>query len=125
MMIVGIGCDLVAHDLTERLNWTSELSMLQRVFSNREIELFHEIDSITFLAGRFAAKEAVLKSLGTGMEDGIALSDIEILKLETGQPRIEVKGRVKEIADSLGVKSWKISISHSDRSSMAFVLAEK
>jgi holo-[acyl-carrier protein] synthase len=122
--IIGIGCDITSHEVTDRLNWNSDHKVLERIFSKKEIDLYKENDSITFLCGRFAAKEALLKSLGTGMEDGISLRDIEILKLSNGQPKIKVTGRVKEIADSLGINNWQISISHSDKSSMAFVLAE-
>ena len=122
--IIGIGCDITSHEVTDRLNWNSDKGVLERIFSKSEIDLYKENSSITFLCGRFAAKEALLKSIGTGMEDGISLKDIEVIRLPNGQPTIKVTGRVKEIADSLGINNWQVSISHSDKSSIAFIIAE-
>jgi holo-[acyl-carrier protein] synthase len=64
------------------------------------------------LAGRFAAKEAVLKVLGTGWRGGIAWTDIEVVKEPSGQPRIVLTGECQRIADSIGICRWHISISH-------------
>jgi holo-[acyl-carrier protein] synthase len=66
----------------------------------------------------------VLKCLGIGMRDGIALSDIKILQIEGGKPIIKVQGEVKRLSKIMGVKSWHISISHSINHSFAFVIAE-
>ncbi len=64
------------------------------------------------LAGRFAAKEAVLKVLGTGWSGGIAWTDIEIRNTESGQPFVRLDGRCREIAEGLGIARILISISH-------------
>lgn len=64
------------------------------------------------LAGRFAAKEAVLKVLGTGWSGGISWTDIEILPEPSGQPRLTLTGRCKEVAAELGICRWHVSISH-------------
>ena len=64
------------------------------------------------LAGRFAAKEAVLKVLGTGWRGGIQWTDVEVLKEPSGQPRIRLTGECRRIADELGIVSWHVSISH-------------
>lgn len=124
-MVIGIGCDIIDHELTKRLGWASNERVQKRIFSKLELQLFSGQQIERFLSGRFAAKEAVLKCLGTGMQDGIALTDIHVLQTATGQPMIEVDGQVKEIANKMGVVKWFISISHTNNTSCAFVIAEK
>ena len=58
------------------------------------------------------------------MRDGIALTDIQILQTNAGQPYIQVEGEVKNIAEQMGVVGWHVSISHTNHSSCAFVVAE-
>lgn len=123
-MIIGIGCDIVDYNIIKKLNWTSDEKLLSRIFSDKEIEFYHKKKTISYLAGRFAAKESVLKCLGTGMYDGISLKDIEISRLQNGQPTVTLKGKIKNISNKLNVSKWHISISHSLSSSMAFATAE-
>jgi holo-[acyl-carrier protein] synthase len=124
-MIVGIGCDIVDHKLTQLLKWETDFNLLRRIFSNKELDLYSKEKSLRFLAGRFAAKEALLKCLGTGMQDGMALTEIETLTSESGQPQILITGEVKRISSQLSVDSWHISITHSTYYSLAFVVAER
>ena len=100
-MIIGVGCDIAEHDITEALNWQSDSNILKRVFSQAELTLYENQKNKEFLVGRFAAKEAVLKCLGTGMQDGISLTDVQILQRESGKPIIEVQGEVKKISNHL------------------------
>jgi holo-[acyl-carrier protein] synthase len=123
-MIIGIGCDIVNHDITKKLDWEFDTQTLRRFFSPKELALYETNKSVKFLAGRFAAKEALLKCLGTGICDGVSLTDIEILQLENGRPNIAVYGGVKEGADKMGITFWHVSITHSVGSSTAFVMAE-
>ena len=123
-MIIGIGCDIVEHNTTKLLKWESDSNLLHRIFSTKELELYNIQKKTEFIAGRFAAKEAVLKCLGTGMRDGISLPDIQILRLENGKPIVKLGGDVKEISDKLGIGSWHISITHTTNYSYAFVIAE-
>jgi len=123
-MIIGIGCDIVEHKTTEKLKWNSDAELLKRIFSSRELELYDANHTTKFLSGRFAAKEAVLKCLGTGMHDGIFMSDIQILNEETGKPRLELAGEIKTISEGFNVNSWHVSITHSESYSIAFVVAE-
>ncbi len=123
-MVIGIGCDLVSHSFTRELGWQDDPHVLKRVFTLREIEQYEVSKSVGFLAGRFAVKEAVLKSINKGMEDGISLLDIEVLRQENGQAEIEVMGKVKEIANTLGIKNWLVTISHSEDITVAIVLAQ-
>ncbi len=123
-MIIGIGCDIANFNIAEELNWKTDKKLMSRVFSASELEIYYRHDKLTYLTGRFAAKEAVLKCIGTGMYDGISMKDIEILQLKNGKPIIELRGEIKKISHDLGIKKWFISISHSTKSSMAYVIAE-
>ncbi len=67
---------------------------------------------IEHLSGRFAAKEAVLKVLGTGWAAGICWTDIEVRNEGSGKPLVRLSGRCREIADELGLANVIISISH-------------
>ncbi|WDZ99694.1 holo-ACP synthase [Mucilaginibacter sp. SJ] len=126
-MIVGIGCDVVDHLMTRKLNWSTNFRVQKRIFSVKEIDLSlsHDHKTDRFFSGRFAVKEAVLKCLGTGMRDGIALTDIQVLQTVTGQPFIEIEGEIKRISEQMGIVNWHVSISHTDNSTCAFVVAEK
>lgn len=123
-MIIGIGCDMVDHNETELLQWETDKETLHRIFSRQELNLYHEKRTLKFLAGRFAAKEAVLKCVGTGMQDGISLRDIQITCSDFERPAIQLEGQIKKISDSLGISSWHVSITHTTNYSVAFVIAE-
>lgn len=124
-MIIGIGCDIVQHEITSKLSWDKKPRALLRIFSPVERKQLNVIHKIRFISGRFAAKEAVLKSLGLIMEDGISLRDVQILKSKKGKPWVELKGEVKKIAKKLGVNSIQLSISHSEDNSIAIAIAER
>lgn len=123
-MIIGIGCDIIEHDLIHKLNWAKDTSIQQRIFSVEELDIFFSDGKISFLAGRFATKEAVLKCLGTGMQDGISLTDISIIKSSMGLPILKLKNQVLELAMRLGINNWHISISHSSTFTIAMAVAE-
>ena len=78
---------------------------------------------IGFYAGRYAAKEAVAKALGTGFSDDVAWLDIEILRQPTGAPEVRLSGGALEVANTLGVTQWLISISHSGGYAVASAIA--
>jgi len=123
-MIISIGCDIVEHELTRKLNWENSASIQNRIFSVLELDIYASDKKITFLTGRFAAKEAVLKCLGKGMEDGIDLTDIHILRSELGTPIVTLTGNVQALSIARGIKKWHVSITHSNNTSSAFVIAE-
>ncbi len=123
-MVIGIGCDLVAHSITEVLDWKTDEEIRHRIFSSRELDLYDKHPSTKFLAGRFAAKEAVLKCLGSGMYDGISMQDIQILRYDSGKPMLEIGGEPKNISDKLGINIWHVTITHSEGYSFAMVIAE-
>ena len=123
-MVIGIGCDLVSHDFTKQLGWEDDPNVLERVFTEMEIHEYESRKNIAFLAGRFAVKEAVLKCIKTGMEDGISLLDIEVTNHENGYAEISIYGKVREVAEDLGIENWQVTISHAEKTSLAFVLAQ-
>lgn len=123
-MIVGIGSDIVEHKVSRSLNWDKNPKILERIFSENEIEIYLKKNDLKFLSGRFAVKEAVLKCLGTGMYDGISLKDIQVLQSENMRPKIELSGKIKGLSEELGINMWHVSISHSNSYSIAFVIAE-
>jgi holo-[acyl-carrier protein] synthase len=78
---------------------------------------------IGFYAGRYAAKEAVAKSLGSGFSGDVAWLDIEILRQPTGAPGVRLSAGALETANALGITHWFISISHSGGYALASVIA--
>ena len=76
------------------------------------------------LAGRFAAKEATMKALGTGVR-GVGWKDIEVIRAESGAPSVKLHGRAKARADMLQVSELSLSISHSREFAVAFVVAQR
>lgn len=115
---------MVDHGITESLGWPLLPKKIHRIFTPPELSLLTDSNKTKFLSGRFAAKEAVLKSIGTGIEDGISFKEIEILRDDSGRPVIKVVGNLKRITDHLKITSWHISISHTETSSIAYVIAE-
>ena len=86
---------------------------LKRVFTAAELEYCQgKKRRIEHLAGRFAAKEAVLKVLGTGLREGMNWTDVEILNEPSGQPKVHLAGRCRQIAAGKGIASILVSISH-------------
>lgn len=124
VMIIGIGCDIVNHERIEKLNWSSDPDVQHRILSDEEYQLYQKTKDIKFIAGRFAAKEAVVKCLGTGMEDGISLINIQILQTLEGTPQVVITGPETELIKQKGIKSWHVSISHTVGCSIAMVVAE-
>lgn len=92
----------------------------QRVFTENELELCG--DSAASLAGRFAAKEAVAKALGTGIGD-VRWREIEILRDDVRAPVLHLHGDAQKLAASLGLQTWSVSLSHTDTHAIAFVVA--
>ncbi len=114
MPILGHGIDIVETARIKRLVDEHGPHFLDRCFTADEQDYCARNHKRRYehLAGRFAAKEAVLKVLGTGWRGGIAWTDIEILKERSGQPRIKLTGECLRIATELGIARWHVSISH-------------
>jgi holo-[acyl-carrier protein] synthase len=123
MSILGHGIDLV--EIAEIRRWVEDPRdpLIPRCFVREELEeLGDGPDRIERLAGRFAAKEAVLKALGTGFGAGVAFSDVIIYRA-AGAPRVRLTGGAAKAATELGISKWRLSISHAGAMAMASAIA--
>jgi holo-[acyl-carrier protein] synthase len=75
-------------------------------------------------AARFAAKEAGMKALGTGWRSGLGWHDLEVLNLASGRPTLRLHGKAAEIAERLGARNISLSLTHTAREAIAFVIFE-
>ncbi|MBC8792139.1 MAG: holo-[acyl-carrier-protein] synthase [Tagaea sp. CACIAM 22H2] len=124
MNIIGHGVDLV--NVAELQRWIDDPRdpLLPRSFVQPELdEIGDGINRIERLAGRFAAKEAVLKALGTGFGAGVAFTDVTIHRAPGAAPEVHLTGGAAKAAAALGVTAWRLSISHAGGMAMASVLA--
>src|SRR5215212_9415256 len=114
MRIVGHGIDAVEIERIESLLRSPTGNWVAGIFSVSEREQADEppLDA-RYYASRFAGKEAVSKALGTGMAGEVTVNTIEILRLPSGAPTINVIGGAREVAEGLGVNQWFISITFS------------
>ncbi len=97
---------------------------MNRVFTEREQSDADSVrNRIEKLAGRFAAKEAVLKLIGTGWRGKIAWTDIEIVNSPTGQPIVKTSGEVRRIAAEAGIEQITLSITHTANFAIASAVA--
>jgi holo-[acyl-carrier protein] synthase len=120
MNVKSHGVDLVScARLAESIERHGQ-RFLDRVFTEAEQAYCRgKKREIEHYAGRFAAKEAVFKVLGTGWRNGINWTDVEIRNQPSGQPKVSLSGRCREIADELGLAGIVISISHTDTHAIA------
>lgn len=124
MEILGIGTDIIeCPRIGKMIEQHGEL-FLRRVYTEREIRYCQSRKhAIEHFAGRWAAKEAILKALGTGWSRGIAWTDLEIRNNASGQPRVLVCGGAKEAALLRGIGDIFVSISHCRTYATAYALA--
>lgn len=124
MQILGHGIDLVDTPRIERLLGEHEQRFLDRVFTAGERAYCDGGGKMRTqrYAARFAAKEAVLKVLGTGWSGGIAWTDVEVVKEATGRPRVELHGEAAEVAQRCGIIALHISLSHLEGHALASVI---
>ena len=124
MGIVAHGIDLVDCPRIEQMIERHGERFVNRVFTATE-QAYAEANKnkMEKLAGRFAAKEAVLKLIGTGWRGKIAWTDIEIINNAAGQPEVTIAGEVKRIADELGIEHISVSITHTANFAIASAVA--
>ncbi len=118
------GIDLVDFPRIEEMIKKHGDRFMDRIFTPVE-QAYAESNknSVEKLAGRFAAKEAILKLIGTGWRGKIAWTDIEITNTSTGQPKVALTGEVKKIADKLKIKHISVSITHTANFAIASAVA--
>ena len=124
MNVIGIGTDIVeCLRIAQMIERHGEL-FLTRVYTQLEIEYCSSRKAATqHYAGRWAAKEAVLKALGTGWARGITWRDIEVRNDGGGRPIIALGGGAREVCERAGIQEMLISISHCRSHATAYALA--
>jgi holo-[acyl-carrier protein] synthase len=124
MEIVAHGIDLVDCPRIEQMIDRHGVRFINRVFTEAEQNYAESNrNKVEKLAGRFAAKEAILKLMGTGWRGKIAWTDIEIKNNDAGRPEVTLTGEVKKIADKLGIEHISISITHTANFAIASAVA--
>ena len=121
-MIFGIGTDIIEIERVRRA--VSSEHFKEKVFTTNEQNYCESrgTQSAASYAARFAAKEAFFKALGTGIFT--ALTEVEILNNDAGQPQIFLYGRAKDFAEKLQIEKISVSLSHCQEFATAFVILE-
>ncbi len=126
-MIVGVGIDLVSVSRMKKIlgqAWARRF--VERVFTPQEIALCSKtLKPEERFAGKFAAKEAAVKALGTGFSGGISPKQIMITGGVKRKPSILLSLMAKKVAESMGIDNIVVSISHTDGIASAIVIMEK
>ena len=127
-MIVGVGVDLAE---VERIRKALEDPRIgkrfrERVFTPKEIQYCEKKRRGRYesYAGRFAAKEAVMKALGRGWSAQVRWLDIEVTRARSGKPEIVLHDKTARLAEELGIRRWALSITHTATHGLAYVVAE-
>ena len=124
-MIVGMGVDIAE---VERIQGAIERYgevFLTRIYTRKEREYCEKFkNKYERYAGRFAAKEAAMKALGTGWRRGVRWVDLEVVREASGRPKLELGGEAGKIAKQLGVKNIALSITHTASQALAQVIFE-
>lgn len=122
-MLIGVGCDVI--EIARVAKAMERRAFVERVYAPEEIAYCEGRgkQAASSFAARFAAKEAVLKALGTGLRGG-ELTEIVITNDDLGKPRVQLKGYHAELAQKLGVKNIALSMSHSRVAALAYVVME-
>jgi holo-[acyl-carrier protein] synthase len=124
MEIVGIGTDIVeCPRIGKKIEQYGEL-FLRRIYTEPEIRYCQSRKhAIEHFAGRWAAKEAILKALGTGRGDGVGWSDVEVRNGSKGALRVMIRGAAKDVAVGRGVGDVLVSIAHCRTYATAYAMA--
>ncbi|MDD5285422.1 MAG: holo-[acyl-carrier-protein] synthase, partial [Desulfuromonadaceae bacterium] len=124
-MIYGIGTDIIATSRFQRFLDEGNRAILDRLFSRQELETCGKRkDAASCLAARFAAKEAFMKALGTGLRGGITWHDVEVANDLLGKPELILSGRIDELFKERGLNTPLLSLSHDGGHAVALVVLE-
>lgn len=124
-MIVGLGLDLIELARIRAVYERHKDRFVARILTQAERDyVLRYADPVPSLAGRWAAKEAALKALGTGLAGGVGWHDVEILPDERGKPVLKLHRLAAERAQSLNADAWHVSITHSAVFAAATVVLE-
>lgn len=124
-MIIGLGLDIAEIDRIEAAITRHGAAIIERLFTPREVAYCESHrNKFERYAGRFAAKEAAMKALGTGWRAGVRWRDIEVIRDLSGKPTLELQGVARERASKMGVKNISLTITHSGNLALAEVIFE-
>lgn len=124
-MVLGIGIDIVEIARVRRLMERWQERFLRRVFTDEELAYAHaRRDPAEHLAARFAAKEATLKALGTGLSMGVRWREMEVRRVRGQRPTLALSGRTAELGAARGIRRLHVSLTHDGGLAVAQVLAE-
>ena len=125
-MIFGTGIDIIEVDRIKNSIQKYSDRFKKKIFTQNEIDYCHsQADPAKHFAARFTVKEAVLKCFGTGLTGGILWKDIEVGKLNSGQPVLNLHGNGKKLFNQLNLKHIHVSITHDKTYAAAHAIAEK
>jgi len=125
-MIIGIGTDIINIARMKKSINKYGLQFLNHIFTTKEQQQAPKTkQNITYYAGRWAAKEAITKALGTGIGKNCAWKDIQINKTDTGKPTVTLFNAAKQTAKKLNITNIQITISHEKNNAIAFAIAEQ
>jgi holo-[acyl-carrier protein] synthase len=125
-MISGIGTDIVAIDRFQRFIDENNSALLKRIFTDHEQAVcMAKKNSAACFAARFAAKEAFLKALGTGLRDGISWQEMEVVNNSLGKPELMISGKAYELFTSKQLNTLHLSLSHDGGYAVAVVVLEE
>ena len=117
---VAVGIDIIEVARVRRVYERHGERFLNRVFTEREVQQCR--GKVTRLAGRFAAKEAISKALGTGIH-GVAWREMEVVQLRSGRPTVRLHGKAKARAELLGISAFDVSLADLVEFSIAIAVA--
>jgi len=124
-VIVATGVDLVELDRLQRVLEERGSRFVARVYTAAEVQYCSaQAQPVTSFGARFAAKEAVLKCLGTGWGRGVGFTDVEVLRGPSGAVGVRLSGEAAVVARSLGITRIHLSLSHTKGHAVAFAVAE-
>ena len=123
--IFGIGLDMVEIDRMKRIYTLHGERFVRRFCLPGEAGSREDRALVQHLAGLFAAKEAVLKALGTGWSSGLGFSQVEVVKQDHGAPAVRLHGKAAAYAAQLGITQVHLSITHDGAYASAVAIAEK
>ena len=124
-MIVGMGIDIAEVERVKAAIERHGEAFLRRVYTPRERQYCEKFkNKYERYAGRFAAKEATMKALGTGWSRGVRWVDVEVVRQGGGRPTISLAGEAAKVASALGVERVALSITHTSAQAFAQVIFE-
>jgi holo-[acyl-carrier protein] synthase len=124
-MIVGTGVDIAEVGRIKAAVERFGERFLRRVFTPAEVRYcMGKVNAAERFAARFAAKEAGMKAIGTGLRHGITWQDVEVLRMPGQRPVLKFSGKAAEFAERLGCKRTHLSLSHTKEQAIAHVILE-